>query len=185
MKVTTKIFSSFLILLLILSCQEQNNKYYSYKLIFDTNLSDVNEKSLIIDSLIFNKHNKDSIFMEKCSNGKCFQFTFLLSNGEFYERRYSFNDVGDFFGIDSILTFSKRDTSFIYKSEYEFIPIVQSYSYADCKYTIRKTGNDFVTEKQSLIDTTYKEIFFYDKDYHIYKFINTWKDNTCVYVKKD
>ncbi|GHT70539.1 hypothetical protein FACS1894155_12880 [Bacteroidia bacterium] len=79
----------------------------------------------------------------------------------------------------------RKDTSFVYKSAYNFIPIVQSYSYADCQYNIRKVGDEYRSIKKSLIDTTYKEIFFYDKDYRIYKFINTWKDNRYVYVKKD
>lgn len=54
----------------------------------------------------------------------------------------------------------------------------------DSQYNIAKEGNNYKSIKQSLIDTTYKEIIFYDKDYRIYKYINTWKGEKCVYMKK-
>ena len=102
-----------------------------------------------------------------------------------WEKRHRSNDFGEFLKIDSIPTFFLNDTSFIYKSAREIFPVVRIYSYADCRYIIKKQGEEYVTVKQSTIDTTYKEIFFYDKDFNIHKYINTYKDNYCVYIRKE
>ncbi len=103
--------------------------------------------------------------------------------------RERFNEIPaaarEYLGMDTILSFYKSDTTFVYHSAFDFILLVFYYSYADCQYKILKEKNAYKSIKTSLIDTTYREIFYYDKDYYIYKFINTYKDNYCVYVKKE
>lgn len=177
----------FLMITVFFSCKNRNN---TIKLYFDEKLSTVYEKSLIRDSIIIHYYSNDSILLLKYSNGDYKQILFFNLDDVFFERRRRVTEIGEFIGIDSILTFSKKDTVFEYKSARRFIPLVQDYSYANCIYTIKQAGNKYMTIKQStlqqsILDTTYKEIFFYDKNYNIYKFINTWKDNECVYVKKE
>lgn len=184
---TTKIKNTFFILLifLLVSCNHHNNnKESSCVLIFSPENSNVMEKSLLFDSILIKNYYNDSILISKYSNGKPIEAIFFNNNGSLWEKRYKCNDFGEFLGIDSILTFSKQDATFFYKSERVFIPIVWQYSFADCLYSIGKIGNEYITTKQSFVDTSYKEIFYYDKDYDIYKFINTWKNNKCVYVKR-
>ena len=151
---------------------------------FDDELSTVRDESLIRDSIVIKYYSDDNILLLKYSNGDFKQCDYFKMDNAFFERRISVTDIGKFVKIDSILTFSKIDTFFEYKSAREFIPIVQVYSYADCIYNIIHEKNEYMTIKQSAIDTTYKEIFFYDKNYNIFKYINTWKDNQCVYVRK-
>jgi len=182
----TNIKYIFIVILsfLFFSCNKQRDKELSYILLFNPESSNVIEKSLILDSILIKNYSNDSILFSKYSNGRYIESFYFNSNGEFWEERIKGNDYGKFLGIDSILTFSKKDTTFMYKSVREFIVLVPELSLASCKYSILKEGNEFKTIKQSLVDTTYKEFFYYDKDYRIYKFVNTWKDNTCVYVKK-
>ena len=170
--------------ILFCSCNKQNDKFSKTILSFDSTISHVQEKSLIRDSIVIQYYNNDSILLLKYSNGDYKRSHFFYMNDVFLERRRRTTEVGEFLGIDSILTFSKKDTIFEYKSARRFIPIVQDYGYADGIYTIQHEGNEYKTIKQSVIDTTYKEIFFYDKDYNIYKYVNTWKGNKCVYIKK-
>jgi hypothetical protein len=93
------------------------------------------------------------------------------------------NPFTDYLGIDTILTFAQKDTTFIYKSKRDdAIVLFVDLSLFDSKYTISKDGNNYKTVKQSLADSTYKEIIFYDKNYRIYKFINTWQGYECVYT---
>jgi len=176
----------FVLMFALYSCKNHDK---IVRLDFDTNLSTVYEKSLIRDSIVIHYYSNDSILLLKYSNGVYKQSLYFNKNDDFFEKRISVTEVGNFVGIDSILTFSKNDTVFEYKSARRFIPLIQDYSYANCIYTIKHKGSEYITIKQSTLqqstlDTTYKEIFFYDKDYNIYKFINTWKDNECVYVKK-
>ncbi len=144
MKTILKTSFLFLCILLICTCQKSSNRSYFCTLHLDQTLSSINQESFTYDSIVFVKYGNDSIIMEKCSNGKCFHLTFFNLNGDFFENRYRSNDIGDFLGMDSILTFSKKDTAFNYKSAYDFIAIVQSYAYADCQYSIRKVDNDYI-----------------------------------------
>lgn len=182
----TKIKNTFFVLLmfLLVSCNKQSNKEFSYVLIFSPENSNVIKKSLLFDSIFIKNYYNDSILISRYSNAKPIEAIFFNDNGSFWEKRYRCNDLGEFLGIDSILTFSKKDATFFYKSERVFIPIIWQYSFADCLYSISKVGNEYITTKQSLVDTSYKEIFYYDKDYNIYKFINIWKNNKCVYIKR-
>jgi hypothetical protein len=164
------------------SCKNENK---TIVLNFEAELSSVYEKSLIRDSIVVQVYSNDSILLLKYSNGDYKQSRYFNMNDAFFERRISVTEVGKFVRIDSILTFSKKDTVFKYGSARKFIPFVQDYSFADCIYSIKHEGNEYKTIKQSAIDTTYKEIFFYDHNYHIYKYVNMWKDNKCVYVKKE
>jgi len=177
-----KYFALLIFIITMLSCGNNHSKK-KYVLMFESDQSVVEENRLIFDSLLMSCF-KDSIVFLKCSNDKCFESLFVKNENGFFEVRDRYSDIGEYLGTDTILTFSKKDTTFTYKSAYEFVPIVLSLSYADCVYKIRRTENNYITIKQSLIDTTYREIFFYDKEYNIYKFINTWKDNQCVYVKE-
>ena len=185
MKTYIKTLFFVMIGLFTLSCNNKLSKETSYVLYYEPDSSHVLKKSLIRDSIIIEYYQKDSMLFLKYSNGDYKENLFFLHNGNLVERHYRGNDFGEILGIDSIITFSTKDTSFFYKSALEFIPIVLAYSFADCRYIIKKQGEEYVTVKQSTIDTTYKEIFFYDKDFNIHKYINTYKDNYCVYIRKE
>ena len=173
----------FIITLIITlcSCKDHNKTII---LNFDFDLSSVYEKRLIRDSIVIQYYSNDSILLLKYSNGDYKQSVYFKMGNAFFERRISVSEIGEFVRIDSVLTFSKSDTVFGYKSARKFIPTVLDLSYADCIYTIKHESNGYMSIKQSVIDTTYKEIYFYDMNYNIFKYINTWKDNQCVYVRK-
>ena len=124
---------------LFCSCNKQNNEFSKTVLSFDSTTSHVQEEKLIRDSIVINYYSKDSIVFLKYSNGDYKQWRFFNMNNVFFERRQRYTEVGKFLGIDSILTFSKTDTIFEYKSARRFVPLVQMYSYADCIYTINPT----------------------------------------------
>jgi hypothetical protein len=178
---------SFLIaftFLLLFGCSPQNNDKKHLALLLDFNNSQYTEVRFVIDSI--NVKYDDSITIVFYAGGYQHERVYHKNeNSLIYEIRERWNEEMKCFGIDTILTFSKSDTTFVYNSAYNFVPVVFLYAFADCRYTIAKEDNVYKTIKQSLVDTTYKEIFFYDKDYNIYKFVNTWKNNKCVYVKKE
>ena len=176
-----KIVLLILVIILVGSCNKQNKELSKMVLLFDSNMSHVQEKRLIRDSIVINHYPKDSILFLKYCDGDYTLYHYFYKDNEVFEKRFRGNLWDS--GIDSILTFSKKDTVFLYHYN-RFLVMVTDYGYADCTYTIQHEGNIHMTIKQSAIDATYKEIFFYDKDYNIYKYINTWSENEYVYVKK-
>ena len=173
------------ILSCLLYCNNHNGNEKHIVLFLDSKNSNYTDERFLIDSI--NIEYGDSVSMFFNTGGDTTLRVFHEYKNGLYEIRERFNEIPDreYLGIDTILSFSKLDTTFIYHSAFDFIPLVFYYSFADCKYEISKEKNVYKTIKTSLLDTTYKEIFFYDKDYHIYKFINTYKDNYCVYIKKE
>ena len=169
---------------LLCSCNKQNNEFSITVLSFDSTTSHVQEEKLIRDSIVINYYSKDSILLLKYYDGDYTRYNYFYKDDELFEKRIKANLWEGFLGIDSILTFSKKDTVFSYHYN-RLIVMVTDYGYADCIYMIEQKGNEYKTIKQSAIDTTYKEIFFYDKDYNIYKYINIWQDNEYVYMKKE
>jgi len=167
----------------VCACSKHDNKLCKTVLFFDSTISHVQEKKLIRDSIVINHFSNDSIVFLKYYDGDFAQFNYFYKNDKLFEKRLKGSFGNDFLGIDSILTFSKKDTTFLYHYN-RFLVMVTDYSYADCIYIIKNKGNEYITIKQSTIDTTYKEIFFYDKNFNIYKYINTWKGNKYVYIKK-
>lgn len=124
----------------------------------------------------------DTIFIKKTKKDHLFRSTFFRNGTEIFELRHRGWDASRISGMDSILTFSPVDTTFYYKSAFlNPPPTVESLSLSDCKYQIKKEDTHYVTIKQSLVDTTYKELFFYDENLYIYKYVNTYKGNTCIY----
>jgi hypothetical protein len=171
----------FVILFLLLSCNRQIDKEFTQVLSFDIHGSSVN-KPFFRDSLVITYYKKDSILIKNYFNGNYYQNIYFNRDNNFFEKRYVSNPPAQIFEVDTILTFAKKDTSLIYKSRRDdFVVTLIDLSLIDGQYIIQEDSNNYKTIKQSLIDTTYKEIFFYDKNYNIYKFVNTWKNNKCVY----
>ncbi|MDR3046361.1 MAG: hypothetical protein LBU51_01950 [Bacteroidales bacterium] len=170
------------VVLLLFSCSKQNDNR-CLTLLLDPKSSEYTDDRFLIDSI--NVIYDDSLKIIRHTGDYQFESRFHQDENGIYEIRERCNEELDCFGTDTILTFYKSDTTFIYHSAYKFIPLVFFYTLADCKYEIISIDNNYKTIKQSIIDTTYKEIFFYDKNYHIYKYVNTWKDNKCVYIKKE
>jgi len=143
------------------------------------------------DSLFINRIGKDSMIITRYLGGKGYYFntTFSLKNHLFYENRQIPQVIIEGETETSIVlipTFMQNDTNFIYIPKDDFTAFfVNDLSLDKCKYQIKNNNDEFITIKQSLIDTTYREIYYYDKYYNIYKYINTWKDNECVYERKE
>jgi hypothetical protein len=166
----------------MISCSNKFCASSETELLLDSINSQIEDGRFILHKIII-KRNKDSILIERFyGENNVLSSTFLKSDDVFFEYRIRGNKTDIELGMDSILTFSIKDTTCIYNSEIEFTPTVFDYTLADCKYKIRKNGNECMTIKQSLIDSTYKEIFFYDKSYNIHKFINLYKNNKCIYT---
>ncbi|BEG99243.1 hypothetical protein [Bacteroides sedimenti] len=165
---------------------EGTKKEHRSVLVFDVDSSSC-EKPFFRDSLLIIYYDEDSLLIKNFYKGNYYQNIYFNSDDAFFEKRFVSNLPENIFGIDTILTFSKKDTSFIYKSKRDdFLVTLIDVSLFDGKYSILRDGDNYKTIKQSMVDTTYKEIFFYDKDYRIYKFINTWKNMKCVYnIRKE
>lgn len=170
-------------LLLFSSCSNIHSNKQQATFHFDSENSVIDDtgfkmdkmKVVYGDTLVIFRYYKDHIL----------ESYFFKLDSNLYEYRYDYNDEGVCFGVDSILTFSINDTIFIYKSRREFIPIVIHLALADCKYEIKKSKEGYMTTKQSLIDSTYKEIYYYDMHYNLSKFVNTYKKNVCIYIKSE
>jgi hypothetical protein len=179
---------NFLISIIILSflfcCNRNNVIENNVTLFLDTKDSQFSDEHFLIDSIRI-EHN-DSLRIIFYTGSYQDTRTYHKKANGLYEIRPRFNEIPEEnFGTDTILTFSKSDTIFLFHSEFDFIPFVFYYGFANCEYKILKENGIYKSTKKSLIDTTYKEIFFYDKDYNICKYINTWKDNESVYIKKE
>ena len=158
---------------------------------YDSTISKLVNKEFKYDSLFINRIGKDSMIITRYLGGKGYYFytTYSLKNHLFYENRQIPQLIieGETeISIVLIPTFMQKDTDFIYTPKDDFTSVfVNDLGFDKCKYHIKNDNNEFITIKQSLMDTTYRETYYYDKQYNIYKFINTWKDNECVYVKKE
>ena len=185
---------ALLMALFIMSCNKQNSlklEMGRVEFSFDSIASKLVDTSFRYDSLFIDRVNKDSLVIMRYLGGEGYHYysQFSLKNRVFYENR-----IEPFVIIEGetetyavlIPTFSVKDTIFRYIVDDDFTPFfVPDLGFDKCNYEIKKANNELVTIKQSLVDTTYKEIYYYDQNFNIYKYINTWKDNKCVYVRKE
>ena len=187
-------FTLFLGFLLLQSCNYEKNNIHRIVLEFDSIKSTVKNWDFVEMSKMEIAYRGDSIFIEKFFDNKNLQNVFINKNGNVYELGYygailldeEENIIEDNTISDTILMFSVNDTTFIWNCPSRIFPPFKRFSpYFDSKYTIEKSRNGYKTIRQSLVDSTYKEIYFYNKNYIIYKFINTYKDNKCVYSIKN
>jgi len=182
-----------LVVIAVVSCNKPNSSNIVLgKIIFsyDSINSKLIDQKFKYDSLFVDRIGKDSMTITRYLGGKGYHFYVMLSlkNHSFYENRQIPQLVIEGETETSIVlipTFMHRDTIFTYIPDDDFFAVfVNDLGFGKCKYQIKKDNDEFLTIKQSLIDTTYREIYYYDQDYNLYKYINTWKDNKCVYVKK-
>jgi len=177
-----KYFILYILFILFISCTEQV-RINRQTFVLDSTNSTYTEPNFLIDSI--NIVYGDSIKMFRHEGEQITESVFFRNDGSIYELRERFSEIPDeTFGVDTILTFGKKDTTFVYKSAFDFIPIVFYYSLADNEYKITKEGDLFVTVKQSLSDSTYSEKYYYDENFNIKKFVNTYQDNTCIYIPR-
>ena len=177
-----RFFSITIIILLLFSCCKPKVSSTDITLFLDTIESQYTDDRFLIDRIYI--EYSDSMSITRYTGDYQFKSQYYKKADGIYEVRERWKEGFEYLGIDTILTFCKFDTTFIYNSAYDFIPIVFQYTLADAKYNIVKESGTYKTVKQSLIDTTYTETYFYDDNFNIYKFINTWQDNKCVYAKR-
>ena len=145
--------------------------------------SSTNDKPFFRDSLVITYFQDDSLVVSLYDNSifhvDCYYYRF---DNMLFEERYVSNLPKSYFGVDMILSFCTHDTTFLYKSKRDdMIVTLIDLSFHSSRYTIVKEGKWYKTIKQSLIDTTYSEIFYYDKDFRINKFLTSWRGDTSVY----
>jgi hypothetical protein len=182
-----------LITVIVSSCHKKSSEIVLGKTIFayDSIVSNLNEEKFKYDSLFIERIRKDCLVIIRYLGGDGYHniIPFSNENDVFYEERQIPQMIIDGETETSVIfipTFLLKDTAFTYIPEDDFIyAFVPDLSYGKTKYEIRRNNDGFITFKQSLVDTTYTETFFYDDNFNIYKFINTWQDNKCVYVKRE
>ena len=185
---------ALLMALVITSCNKQNSlelEMGRVEFSFDSIASKLVDEKFRYDSLFVERIRKDSMTITRCMGGDGYYnySVFSLKDNTFYENRIVPHEIIEGETETSIVlipTFSQKDSTFNYFPEDDFLSFfVPDLGFDKCNYEIKKANNELVTIKQSLVDTTYKEIYYYDQNFNIYKYINTWKDNKCVYVRKE
>ena len=126
------------------------------------------------DSTIFQRHF-DNSYLES---------DFIKSKDKVYELRHRVTFAHEKLGYDSILTFSHSDTTFDYISSYRLTMYGTHLFLRHCRYDIRKLENEYMTTKTSLIDSSFKEIFYYNHEYRIHKFIYKYRQDVLIYDLK-
>ena len=164
----------------LMSCINDNTES-KYSLCLNKAESTIRDTFTLYNSVVI--YCKDSfVFQRKFEkNSFVLQNNFFKYKGCIYQLREKGSYTNENLGFDSILTFALKDTSFIYKSTYKPDFYGPYLFLKDCRFDIRKYGNEYITIKTSTIDTTYKEIFFYNSKFHIRKFIYQYRKNEIVY----
>lgn len=173
-----------IIICLVSSCKKNESclRDLTTVLLLNKANSTIDDSSFIMDKMNIINY-ADSILIYRFYEKDTFRSIYLGSGNKMYELRQQKWSITDKQGIDTILTFSLKDTSFINKSSFEIPMILFQLSLTDSKYKIERNNDGYKTTKQSLTDTTYKEVFYYDDNFHIYKFINIYKKNKCIYER--
>lgn len=150
-------------------------------LMIDFSESKIQDSRFAFDSVSF-LYN-DSINIYYYLSYRSFNQVLNATNDKVYEVINTYDEISDeLIKQDTLLYFSLKDTAYTYLNENKRILTILDYRYASCKFYFKESENSWrMTIKQSLVDSTYKEIYFYDKNFRVNKFINTWQDNLCVY----
>lgn len=147
---------------------ERESKIINYPFTFDS------IKVYYDDSIVIRKYKSNNINETILKKNKIGMEEHRTINKDFFDDMY--------IRTDTLLILSNKDTSYTHYFITDNLYLVSSYSYTSCIYTFTMVDEwKRKTVKQSLIDTTYSEIYYYDKNYQISSIINTWGDNTCVY----
>jgi len=184
-KINNTFFVFIIIIICFISC---TNKTSNIRLTVDTDNSIIAEPLFIYDSITI-KNSPDSIIFIKYSNGRPYITRLFERKSEFYEIRKTFDfglteDSLPSFRIDTLITLSTKDTSYNFK--YGLITLtVFGLQFSSMYYDFTREGNMYKTFKRSMQDSTYTEILYYDKNYQINKFINTWRNNKIEYTKAE
>ena len=168
----------------LFSCNYQKPKNFSSILLYDSALSSINSRpyNMAYDSVAFDYYGKDSIIFRK-EWGHTTKSKYININNSYYEVRELYEHFGPFLGIDTIKTFSLCDTVFHYYNRGSKGGVLLiDFSRFDCTYKITRDGNVWITEKQNLDDTSYKEYFYYDENFRIFTYVEMFRQNECVYT---
>jgi len=128
-----------------------------------------------------------NIHISYIKNGKQVKkiMTFRQMNGSYQELHLNIHFTDS--QVDSIYTlaFSKKDTTFDYKFDAEkYTPSLPD-GFDNWKYTIKSLGTDsFILVKNHLKDSTFKEEFIYNAEYHINKISLFYGGDTLVFGSK-
>ena len=175
----------FITFLFIFSCNSFEKKDEFYYLYYSPENS-TRENSFSWDSMFIEKYKMDSIIIKRYYRESYYFRFYFYQDGSFYERRKVTNIHTGYNSMDTLLMFSKKDTTYKYHSKREdFITNLISLSVFHGKYTIQNDKGIYFSQMQSMYDTTYSEFYYYDRNYKIYKFVNTLLADTCVYLRKN
>ena len=173
-------FSCFLALLY--SCEQKGSERVT--LMLNQSESIIEDSRFVFDSITF-VYSRDTIWKYRYWPRRFFENPTIKIDDKFCEviniRSYIDNTITR---KDTMMMFTLRDTSYVYKIKNKSIATVLDLAYADCIFYFKKdeSGNR-MTLKQSLIESTYKEIYYYDENYRVFKYVNTYKGNVCIYER--
>ena len=172
---------------MLFSCEKQEKKIV---LLLSPEESVIGlEEGYKLDSIIIRPYNGDTIVLLQYNINGIFGVNhFFEQNDVLFEIKPIFTVTeipGKIIGHDNIMTFARKDTTFIHRPKIRFFPGGMGHFDAECYYTIKQLKEGYVTIKQSAIDKTFRELYFYDNDYNVYKYILTLHYNMFVYNKKE
>lgn len=123
---------------------------------------------------------KDSIVISKVFNyKKKFTNTFFIENGAVYDYRYTDHLYKD--QLNRLLLFSMTDTVYSWENRIWERDFIIGLDRASTNVIIKKIApNLFTTTLQSLTDSTYKEVYFYNNEFQILKFEYYYKNSKIV-----
>jgi len=177
------ILSGSILCFMLFACNYQKpQNFSSILLLYDSALSSINSRpyNMAYDSVAFDYYGKDSIIFRK-EWGHTSKRKYININNSYYEILEKYDMLDGFQGIDTVKTFSLCDTVFSYNREGGTVLLID-FSRFSCTYKITYDGNVRITEKQSLEDETYKEYFYYDGNFRIFKYVEKVSQNVCVYT---
>jgi len=179
-----------IIIVLILgtiSCKEEKQ---NITLLLSKRESVINDKKIILDSIVINRSKKHILIRQYRGAGDYLEIKFIKINNGFSEIRKKFYGLienktdkikADLMPADTLPTFYKSDTIFTYKSNRNFYHSTMDLSLGDGEYKIEKTENTYISSKKSAIDSSFEELYYYDVNFNITKFIVKYRGNICVY----
>ena len=165
---------------IFISCSKSDED--KYNLYYDNRNSTVINKDFPFKNLEIQNYEDSIVLLKNYNDNFILKYKYILFDEGYFEiRKKGWNDDNSL-GYDSILTLSKKDTSFVHYNSYLKQGPIIFFSFCNAKYIIKKIDEkNFLSIKQSLIDTTYFEKIYYDDKYHIYKFEYSYQKNMVIY----
>ena len=159
-------------------------------LLFSPDESFIDDKKMILDSIVIRKTERTILIRQYRGAGDYLEIKSVKINNGFAELRKKFygnieNETdainANLMPVDTLPIFNMSDTIFTYKSNRKYYFTTIDLSLGDALYRIEKNENTYVSSRQSAIDNSYEEEYYYDMNFNIIKYVVKYRGNTCVY----